>query len=59
VTATGPKRTAWRCARGGAAGGEGQVLHQRAVGMEQAAQGAGHNPKMPELKEQLDTTLQT
>ena len=26
-------------------------VHQRAVGMEQAAQGSGHGPKLPELKE--------
>jgi len=45
VTATGPEGTAWSCVRGGAAGGEGQRLHQRAVGMERAAQGSGHSPK--------------
>ena len=31
--------------RGGAAGGEGKGLHQRAVGMERAAQGSGHGPE--------------
>ena len=39
MTATGPEGTAWSRVRGGAAGGEGQGLHQRAVGMEQ---GCGH-----------------
>ena len=37
--------------RGGAAGGEGKGLHQRAVGMERAAQGSGHSPRLPEFKE--------
>ena len=32
MTATGPEGTAWSCVRGGAAGGEGQGLLQRAVG---------------------------
>ena len=45
MTATGPEGTAWSCVRGGAAGGEGRGLHQRAVGMERAAQGSGHGPK--------------
>jgi len=45
VTATGPEGTAWSCVRGGAAGGEGQGLHQRVVGLERAAQGSGHGPK--------------
>ena len=45
MTVTGPEGTAWSCVRGGAAGGEGQGLHQRAVGMEGAAQGSGHGPK--------------
>ena len=31
--------------QGGAAGGEGQGLLQRAVGMEQNAQGCGHGPE--------------
>jgi len=44
VTATGPDGTAWSCVRGGAAGGEGKGLHQRAVGMEQPAQGSGMAP---------------
>lgn len=44
MTATGPEGTAWSCVRGGAAGGEGKGLHQRAVGMEQPAQGSGHGP---------------
>jgi len=37
VTATGPEGTACSCVRGGAAGGQGMVLHQRAVDMEQPA----------------------
>ena len=57
MTATGPERTAWSCVRGGAAGGEGKGLHQRVVGMERAAQGSGHDLKLPELQEYLDTTL--
>jgi len=35
------RRTAWSCVRGG----EGKRLHQRAVGMEQPAQGSGHGPE--------------
>ena len=35
---------AWSCVRGGAAGAEGQGVPQRAVGMEQPAQGSGHSP---------------
>jgi len=57
VTVTGPEGTAWSCVRGGAAGGQGQVLHQRLVGMEQGAQGSGHSPELPEFKECLDNTL--
>ena len=45
MTATGPEGTAWSCVRGGAAGGQGVVLHQRAVGTEQPAQGSGHSPE--------------
>ena len=45
VTATGPEGTAWSCARGGTAEGEGKGLHQRAVGMERPAQGSGHGPQ--------------
>jgi len=41
---TEPEGTAWSCARGGAAEGQGMVLHQR-VGMEQPAQGSGHSPE--------------
>ena len=37
--------------------GERKGLHQRAVGMEQAAQGSGHSPELLELKECLDTAL--
>ena len=35
---------AWSCVRGGAARSVGQGLHQRAVGMERAAQGRWHGP---------------
>jgi len=45
VTATGPEGTAWSCVRGGQLGFRKRVLHQRAVGMERAAQGSGHGPK--------------
>jgi len=34
-----------------------KVLHQRAVGMEQAPQGSGHGPKLLESKEHLDRAL--
>ena len=50
MTATGPEGTAWSCVRGGAAGGQGQGLLQRAVGMEQNAQGCGHGPEQPEFR---------
>ena len=51
---TGPEGTAWSCVRGGAAGGEGKDLHQRAVGMEQPAQGSGHGSELLELREHWD-----
>ena len=57
MTAAGPKGMAWSCAREEAAGGQGQVIHQRAVGVEQAVQGGGHSPKLPEFEEHLDSTL--
>ena len=57
MTAAGPKGMAWSCAREEAAGGQGQVIHQRAVGVEQAVQGSGHSPKLPEFEEHLDSTL--
>ena len=50
-TATGPEGTAWSCARGGAAGGQGKGLRQRAAGMERAVQGSGHSPELLELWE--------
>ena len=53
----GPEGTAWSCVRGGAAGGWGQGLHQRAVGMEQPAQGSGHGSKMLEFKEYVNNNL--
>ena len=37
--------TAWSCVRGGHLGYQGKDLHQRAVGMEWAAQGSGHGPE--------------
>ena len=57
MTATGPEGTAWSCVRGGAAGGQGNGLRQRAVSMERAAQSSGHSPEMPELRGHLDTAL--
>ena len=45
------------CVTGGAGRGWGKVLHQRAVSVEQAAQGSGHSPKLLEFKEHLDNTL--
>ena len=32
-------------------------MHQRAVGMERAAQGTGHSPEVMEIKEHLDSAL--
>lgn len=55
VTATALEEMAWSCDRGKVAGGKGKVLHQRAVDMEQLLKAVG--PKLPELKECLDTTL--
>jgi len=34
-----------------------KVLHQKAVGMEQAPQGSRHRPQLLELKVHLDNTL--
>ena len=42
---------------GGAAGGQRKVLHQRATGMEWAAQGSGHSPELLEFMERLDSAL--
>ena len=44
----------------GQVGYQKKVLHQRVVGvvgMEQAAQGSGRSPKLPEYKESLDSAL--
>ena len=57
MTATGPEGTAWSCVRGGAAGGEGQGLRQRAVGMEQNARGSGYGTELLEFKKCLDNAL--
>ena len=43
--------------QGRGSGGWGQGLHQRAVGMEQPAQGSGHGPELLEFKEHLDNAL--
>ena len=43
--------------QGRAAGGWGQGVHQRMVGMEQPAQGSGHGPELLESKECLDSAL--
>jgi len=50
VTATGPEGTTWSCVRGGAGGGQGQVLHQSVGTVEQAPKGSGHGSKLPEFK---------
>lgn len=42
---------------GGSAGDEGKVLHQKAVGMAQAALGSCHCPELQEFKEHLDNAL--
>jgi len=39
------------------AGDQEKALHQRAVGMEQAPQGSGHGPKLPEFQKHMDNTL--
>jgi len=57
VTATGPEGTAWSCVRGGAAGGQGQGLHLRVVGMGRAAQCSDHSPVLLEFNEHLDNNL--
>jgi len=57
VSATEPEVMAWNCVRGGSCGGQGQVLLQRVVGMEQAAQGSEHSSKLTEFKKHLDTIL--
>ena len=44
-TLTGPRGTAWSC-RGRDSWGEGKAVHQREVGMERAAQGRGHGPRL-------------
>ena len=56
MTATGPERMAWSCVRGGATGGWGQGLHQRAVGMEGLPRAAGTAPSGG-VKESLDNAL--
>ena len=38
-------------------GCEEKAVPQRAVGMEEAAQGSGHSPELLELREHWDTTL--
>jgi len=55
VTGTGPEGTAWSCARG--VGGQEKVLHQRVVGMKQAAQGTDHSLKLMESNKCLDSSL--
>lgn len=47
---TGPEGT-MELRRGGAAGDEGKILHQRAVSIEQIPQGSEHGPKLMEFKE--------
>jgi len=37
--------------------GQGKILHQSVVGMEQAAQGSGHSPELLELQEYLYRAL--
>ena len=37
--------------------GQGKILHQSVVGMEQAAQGSGHSPELSEFYECLDSAL--
>ena len=46
MAATGPKGMAWSFVKGGSAAGQGKVLQQKEVGMEQAAQGSRHSPRL-------------
>ena len=48
---------AWSFVKGGSAAGQGKVLQQKEVGMEQAAQGSRHGPELLEFKEHLNTSL--
>lgn len=57
VIVTEAEGTAWSCTGEGQAGGQGKVLQQRAVGMEQAPQGSGHCAELLELTKCLDSTL--
>ena len=57
MTVTESEGTAWSCARGGAAGGQGQGLQQRVVCMERAAQSSRHGPKQLEFKEHFNNAL--
>lgn len=34
-----------------------EALHQRAVGVQQAARGRGYGPQLPEFKEHLEDTF--
>jgi len=53
----GPREKRRAVSRQGHVGYQEEVLHQRVVGMEQAAQGSGHGLKMPEFKKHLDKAL--
>ena len=52
-----PELSAWSWVRGGAGGGWGKALDQKAVGMEQVPQSTGHGPKLQKFKKGLDNTL--
>jgi len=58
VTATGREGTAWRCVRGGAAGGWGKSSSpESSQALEQTAQGSGRGTELLEFKKNLDKTL--
>ena len=57
MTATGPEGTAWSCVGGGGLGIRKRFVTNRVVGTEQADQGSGHGPELPEFKVHLDGIL--
>jgi len=57
VTLTESEGMAWSCVREWAGGGQEKGLHQGVMGREQAAQGSGHGPDLPELRKHLNSAL--
>lgn len=52
-----PEGIALSCVREGPGGREENILPQRAVGVEQAAEGSGHDLELLELRKHWDTTF--